>query len=285
MAIGARWDDRITGRVSDFCTNARKIHVDVDAAEFNKVIRPDVCLHGDARLVVEDLIPLVDLADTSAWLRQCEEWRRRYPLKYPKQGGLRAQHVLDRLDALTQGQAILTTDVGQHQMWGAQYYHCQEPNHWITSGGLGTMGFGLPSAIGAQQARPGELVICIAGDGSLLMTIQELATAVEENLPVKVAIINNQYLGMVRQWQQLIYDNRLSAVDMHVQPDWVKLADAFGALGLRAERPDEVEPALERAFAHPGPVLIDFRVSREENCYPMVPAGSPSRKMLLSDPG
>jgi acetolactate synthase-1/2/3 large subunit len=192
--------------------------------------------------------------------------------------------VLDKLFQLTRGNAIVSTDVGQHQMWAAQYYHCQRPNTWLSSGGLGTMGYGLPAAIGAQMACPRELVVCVAGDGSFLMNIQEMVTAVEENLPIKVMIINNQYLGMVRQWQQHFYDNRVSASDLHAAPDFVKLAEGFGALGLRATKAEEVEPVLEKALAHAGPVIVDFRVSELENCYPMIPSGAPSRKMIHHDP-
>ena len=199
MSIGGRWDDRITGRVSDFCTDAVKIHVDIDPAEFNKVIRPDVSILGDARLVVEDLIPQVEMADTADWLRQCDRWRRQFPLRYPKQGGLRAQHVLHRLDALTQGDAILTTDVGQHQMWAAQFCRSRSARRWLSSGGAGTMGFGFPAAIGAQFANPDAKVWAIVGDGGFQMTQAELATAQIHKLPVKCLVINNNFLGMVRQ--------------------------------------------------------------------------------------
>jgi acetolactate synthase-1/2/3 large subunit len=257
-------------------------------------VHVDIPIVGDVKNCLQKFLKLLEEEDLARfherlrpWWEQVREWERHHTIAYTQHpdAPILPQFVIDKIYQMTRGRAVITTDVGQHQMWAAQYYHCQEPNHWVTSGGLGTMGFGLPAAVGAQVGRPGELVICIAGDGSLMMTMQELVTAVEERLPVKVAIINNEYLGMVRQWQQLIYDDRKSAVDLHVQPDWVKLADACGALGLRAQRAHEVEPVLEQAFAHPGPVLIDFRVSRTENCYPMVPAGSPSRKMLLSDPG
>ena len=293
VAIGARFDDRVTGKLDEFSPHSRKIHIDIDPTSIRKTVHVDIPIVGDVKNCLQKALKILDEEKLSRfhskiapWWSQVQAWDDENPIAYTQQpdGPILPQFVIDKMFQMTHGEAVISTDVGQHQMWGAQYYHCQQPNNWITSGGLGTMGFGLPAAIGAQRARPGELVICIAGDGGLMMTIQELATAVEENLPIKVAIINNQYLGMVRQWQEIIYDNRLSAVDMQVQPDFVMLAEAFGALGLRAERVDEVEPVLERGFAHSGPVLMDFRVSRTENCYPMVAAGSPSRKMLLSDP-
>ncbi len=293
VAIGARFDDRVTGKLDEFSPHSRKIHIDIDPTSIRKTVHVDVPIVGDVRNCLQKMLKLLDETDlsgfherTQPWWRQVEAWHEECPIAYTQHpdGPILPQYVIDKMYQMTRGAAVITTDVGQHQMWGAQYYHCQAPNNWISSGGLGTMGFGLPSAVGAQMARPGELVICIAGDGSLMMTIQELTTAVEENLPVKIALINNQYLGMVRQWQQLIYEDRKSAVDLHVAPDFVKLAEAFGALGLRASRVDEVEPVLEKGFSHPGPVLMDFRVKENENCYPMVPAGSPSRKMLLKDP-
>jgi acetolactate synthase-1/2/3 large subunit len=236
MAIGARWDDRITGKVDEFCSSASKIHIDIDPSEFNKVIRPDVIIEGDARLVVEDLISQVEAADTEEWLAQCEAWRHRYPLKYSKKGGLRAQHVLDRLDTVTEGRAIITSDVGQHQMWAAQFCRTRENRHWITSGGAGTMGFGFPAAIGAKMARPDETVWAVVGDGGFQMTLCELATAAVHRVAVKVLIINNNYLGMVRQWQELFFENRLSGVDLEGNPDFVKLAEAYGVKALRIRR-------------------------------------------------
>jgi acetolactate synthase-1/2/3 large subunit len=224
MAIGARWDDRITGKVEEFCTEATKIHVDIDPAEFHKVLRPDLCVLGDARLAIEDLIPHVGPLDTDEWLRTCAAWRERYPLRYPRRGGLRAQHVLDRLDALTEGRAILTSDVGQHQMWAAQFCRAREGRRWITTGGAGTMGFGFPAALGAKFARPDQEVWAVVGDGGFQMTLCELATAAVHDVAVKVVVINNNYLGMVRQWQELFWENRLSGVDLEGNPDFVKLA-------------------------------------------------------------
>jgi acetolactate synthase-1/2/3 large subunit len=294
IAIGVRFDDRVTGKLDEFSSRSRKIHIDIDPTSIRKTVRVDVPIVGDVRNCLQKLLKLLgDEPNFDAyhqkiapWWETIREWDREHPIAYSQsaEGPLLPQFVVDKLYQMTHGQAVITTDVGQHQMWAAQYYHCQSPNNWVTSGGLGTMGFGLPSAIGAQVARPDDLVICVAGDGSLQMTMQELSVAVEQRLPVKVAIINNRHLGMVRQWQNLLYDNRISASGLHTSPDWVKLAEAFGALGLRAARVAEVEPVIEKALAHPGPVLIDFVVREGENCYPMVPAGSPSSKMLLQDP-
>ena len=285
MAIGARWDDRITGRVSDFCTNAVKIHVDIDASEFNKIIRPDVAIHGDARLVIEDLIPQVEMADTADWLRRCERWRKKYPLHYPKQGGLRAQHVLDRLDALTRGEAILTTDVGQHQMWAGQFCRARNARHWISSGGAGTMGFGFPAAIGAQFANPDKKVWAIVGDGGFQMTQAELATAQIHKLPVKCLIINNNYLGMIRQWQELFYENRLSGSDLEGNPDFVKLAQAYGIKALRIRRSADVDRILKQAHDYDeGPCVVVAEVAKEDNVFPMIPAGAAVSEMIIERP-
>jgi acetolactate synthase-1/2/3 large subunit len=284
LAIGARWDDRITGKVDEFCVGATKIHIDVDPSEFNKVLRPDVCILGDAKAVLEDLIPRVGPLDTNAWLAECEGWRKKYPLKYAKKGGLRAQHVLDRLDALTEGRAIITTDVGQHQMWAAQFCKTREGRRWISSGGAGTMGFGFPSAIGAQFGRPGEEVWTVVGDGGFQMTLCELATAAIHKLPVKVLIINNNYLGMVRQWQELFFENRYSGVDLEGNPDFVKLAEAYGVKGLRITRPGDVDRKIKQARAHKGPVVLVAEVVKEDNVFPMIPAGAPIANMIIEAP-
>jgi acetolactate synthase-1/2/3 large subunit len=285
LAIGARWDDRITGKVDEFCPRATKIHIDVDPAEFNKVLRPDVCLLGDARLVLEQLLPLVAPLDTSAWLAEIKEWRRRYPLKYLKKGGLRAQHVLDRLDALTEGRTIVTSDVGQHQMWAAQFCRTREGRRWITTGGAGTMGFGFPAAIGAWFARPEEEVWAVVGDGGFQMTLCELATAAVKRVPVKILVINNNYLGMVRQWQELFFENRLSGVDLEGNPDFVKLAEAYGVKGLRIRRPGDVDRKLREARKHKdGPVLVVAEVVKEDNVFPMIPAGAPISHMIIDPP-
>jgi acetolactate synthase-1/2/3 large subunit len=285
MAIGARWDDRVTGKVDEFCRSARKIHVDVDASEFNKVIRPDVCILGDARLVVEELVPQVEMLDTDEWLRQCNRWRRQYPLKYPKQGGLRAQHVLDRLNHLLAGRAVITADVGQHQMWAAQFLRTTANRHWITTGGAGTMGFGFPAAIGAQFARPEAEVWAVVGDGGFQMTQSELATAQVHKLPVKCLIVNNNYLGMVRQWQELFFENRLSGVDLEGNPDFVKLAEAYGVKGIRIKRPADVDRKLREARAYrDGPCVIVAEVVKEDNVFPMIPAGAPVSGMIIDPP-
>jgi acetolactate synthase-1/2/3 large subunit len=234
---------------------------------------------------LNELIDEAGLEDIAAkrkkWLAQIEEWKSTKPLAYKQQDTIKPQFVVEKIYELTKGEAIITTEVGQNQMWAAQYYHFNQPNHFITSGGLGTMGFGLPAAIGAQMACPDKLVIDIAGDGSIQMNIQEMATAVQCCLPVKVAILNNAYLGMVRQWQELFYDKRYVCTDMDCAPDFVKLAEAFGAVGLRASKPEEVEAVLKEGLSVPQPVIMDFKVDREESVYPMVPAGAPITEMLL----
>ena len=285
MAIGARWDDRITGKLSEFCPDAAKIHIDIDPAEFNKIIRPDVSLEGDARLVIEDLLPLVDKCDSSEWLKQIATWRKSYPLKYAKKGGLRAQHVLDRLDKLGGRDCMITTDVGQHQMWAAQFCLTTKNRHWMSSGGAGTMGFGVPAAVGAQFANPGKKVWAIVGDGGFQMTMCELATAALHKLPIKILIINNANLGMIRQWQELFYENRLSGADLEGNPDFVKLAGAFGIKGWRIRRSGDVDRVLKAAMEYSdGPCLIDAEVVKEDNVFPMIPAGAALKDMLIERP-
>ncbi|HEX2678207.1 MAG TPA: biosynthetic-type acetolactate synthase large subunit [Polyangiales bacterium] len=286
MAIGARWDDRITGRISEFCTEATRIHIDVDPAEFNKTVTSHVQLLGDARLVVEDLLQLVGRLDTSEWLAQCQAWRKAYPLSYPTKGkALRAQHVLDRLNTLTQGKALVTTDVGQHQMWAAQFVRTRENRMWLSSGGAGTMGYGFPAAIGAQFAKRKTPVWAVVGDGGFQMTMSELATAAIHKLPVKVLIINNNYLGMVRQWQELFFDNRLSGVDLEGNPDFVKFAAAYKVKGFYIRHPKDVDRVLKQAIKYnKGPCVIEAVVVKEDNVFPMIPAGAAYREMIIERP-
>jgi acetolactate synthase-1/2/3 large subunit len=285
MAIGARWDDRITGKLSEFCTDAVRIHIDIDPAEFDKTVKCDVQLLGDARLVIEDLLPLVGRLETEEWLARCQGWRRQFPLNYPQDDRLRAQHVLDRLNAVTEGQALLTTDVGQHQMWAAQFCLTRANRMWLSSGGAGTMGYGFPAAIGAQFARPEAEVWAIVGDGGFQMTMSELATAAVHKLPVKVLIINNHYLGMVRQWQELFFENRLSGVDLEGNPDFVKLAAAYGIKGFYIRSPHEVDDVLRQARAYnDGPCVVEAVVEKEDNVFPMIPAGAALRDMIIERP-
>jgi acetolactate synthase-1/2/3 large subunit len=285
MSIGSRWDDRIVGKVDEFCLGATKIHVDIDRAEFDKMVSCDLYIAGDARLVVEDLLPLVQPAETDDWLRQCDAWRTRYPLKYPKQGGLRAQYVLDRLNALTQGTAIISTDVGQHQMWAAQFCKVSGNHNWLSSGGAGTMGYGFPAAIGASFGRPGHPVWAVVGDGGFQMTQAELATAQIHKLNVKCLIVNNNYLGMVRQWQELFFENRLSGVDLEGNPDFVKLARAYGMKAFRIRRPADVDRILAEAHAYDqGPCVVVAEVVKEDNVFPMIPAGAPISHMIIEKP-
>jgi acetolactate synthase I/II/III large subunit len=287
IAVGARFDDRITGKLSEFAPKAKFVHIDVDPAEISKNVPAHIPIVGDCKRILPKLTAEyraleADRGRMNDWWRQIREWQEQYPLKYEpsKEGEIPPQHMIEAMYSVTGGNALVTSDVGQHQMWCAQWFHFSKPRQWINSGGLGTMGFGLPSAIGAKVARPDELVVCLAGDGSLVMTCQELATAVEHDIPVKVFIMNNGYLGMVRQWQELFWDKRYSAVDMGTSPDWVKLADAFGATGMRVEADDQVEDAMRQAIETEGPVVLDVRVRREENCYPMIPAGAAARDMV-----
>ncbi|HUX37964.1 MAG TPA: biosynthetic-type acetolactate synthase large subunit [Rectinemataceae bacterium] len=284
MSIGSRWDDRIVGDYSQFCVNATKIHLDIDPAEIDKVVHADLALVGDAKTVLGQLIPRLEKGDTSEWVRQLRRWRKEFPLAFKKEGKLRAQHVIQELYRLTGGRAVVTTDVGQHQMWAAQFFLSERGRDWISSGGAGTMGFGLPSAIGAQLGRPGETVIAVVGDGGFQMTVGELATLYNLKIPVKIIIINNHYLGMVRQWQNLFYDNRYSGVDLEGNPDFVKLAQAYGIKGLRVTRAADLRRVLQAALAHPGPVLVDAEVEHHDNVFPMIPAGAPHRDMLLEPP-
>ena len=286
-AVGARFDDRITGKLSEFAPRAKFIHIDIDPAEISKNVPAHIPIVGDAKKVLPKLTAEYRALDTDSsrldgWWQRIRGWQEKHPLRYEdsEDSEIKPQYMIEAMYEATGGGAIITSDVGQHQMWCAQYYHFSRPRQWINSGGLGTMGFGLPSAMGAKVARPDDDVVCLAGDGSLIMTCQELATCVTEEIPVKVFIMNNGYLGMVRQWQELFWDRRYSAVDMGASPDWVKLADAFGALGMRVTDKADVPEAMRAALAADGPVVLDVQVSKEENCYPMIPAGQAARDMV-----
>jgi acetolactate synthase I/II/III large subunit len=290
IAAGVRFDDRVTGKTDTFCANAKIVHIDIDPTSIRKNVDVAVPVVGDCRLTLKALNELLEesgLEEVAGhhdpWLAKVRQWRDTQPMAYRQDSDhIKPQFVIEKLFEITQGRAIITTEVGQNQMWAAQYYHFDEPNHFISSGGLGTMGFGLPAAIGAQIAFPDKLVVDVAGDGSIQMNIQEMATAVQHCLPVKVAILNNGFLGMVRQWQQLFYDRRYSCTCMDFSPDFAKLAEAYGAVGLRATKPSEVEPVLREAISTPRPVIMDFVVEKEENVYPMVPAGKNITEMLLT---
>lgn len=283
LALGVRFADRSTGRFETFAPHAKIVHVDIDPAEIGKNVPADIGVVGNVKAVLQALLEALEgVQDIRAWQNQIAQWRRLYPLCYEQgPGELKPQFVVEQIYQLTQGEAIITTDVGQNQMWAAQYYRCRRPRSFVSSGGLGTMGFGLPAAVGAQVGRPGETVIDIAGDGSLQMTVQELGTVSQYRLPVKICLLNNSYLGMVRQWQELFYGQRYSQVDLSQGgPDFVKLAEAYGIAARRITRPQDVRPALEEALAEPGPYLLEFVVSRKENVYPMVPPGGSLDQML-----
>jgi acetolactate synthase-1/2/3 large subunit len=290
LAVGARFDDRVTGKVDEFAPHARIIHVDIDPTSIQKNVRVDIPIVGDLKNVLRKMIKAAKARresstyreKTSGWVKQLEIWAKSHPLTYKASTGrIKPQYVVEQIYKLTKGNAIITTEVGQNQMWAAQFYTYDKPRTFITSGGLGTMGYGLPAAIGAQVAMPGKLVVDIAGDGSIQMNIQELATAVQFNVPVKVVILNNRALGMVRQWQELFFQGKFSETIQPRIPDFVLLAEAYGAKGFRATQTEEVAAVLKKGFAAEGPVVIDVEVDPEEMVYPMVPAGAPLSKMLL----
>jgi acetolactate synthase-1/2/3 large subunit len=289
MGIGVRFDDRVTGRISAFATHAKIVHIDIDPTSIRKNIPVTAPVVGDCKITLAKLNKLLDKEDLGdlkknrkKWFEQIQHWKDTQPLAYKQEDVIKPQYVVEKLYQLTKGKAIITTEVGQNQMWAAQYYHFDRPNHFITSGGLGCMGFGLPAAIGAQLACPDALVVDVAGDGSIQMNIQEMATAVQCKLPIKVVILNNGYLGMVRQWQQLFFDKRYVSTCLDCSPDFVKLAEAYGAVGLRATKPEEVEAVLKKGLASKKPVIMDFVVEKEECVYPMVPAGAAVTEMLLT---
>jgi len=288
IGIGVRFDDRVTGRTDVFAPNAKIVHIDIDPTSIRKNIPVTVPIVGDCKITLGQLNKLLkkeDLGDLNKkrkkWFDQIHRWKSTEPLAYNQKDVIKPQYVVEKLYQLTKGNAIITTEVGQNQMWAAQYYHYDQPNHFITSGGLGCMGFGLPAAIGAQLACPDKLVVDIAGDGSIQMNIQEMSTAIQCGLPVKVVILNNGYLGMVRQWQQLFYEKRYIATSLEHSPDFVKLAEAYGGLGLRATKPEEVVPVLKKGLSSKKTVIMDFVVEKEECVYPMIPAGAAATEMLL----
>ena len=292
VAIGARFDDRITGRVNAFSPHSTKIQIDIDPSSINKNVRVDLPIIGDVAEVLEDMLivwkaekPKIDQAALKAWWKHIEEWRAKDCLAYRANPDvIMPQYAIERLYAATRDKDVyITTEVGQHQMWAAQFFRFEEPNRWMTSGGLGTMGYGLPAAIGVQVAHPDSLVIDIAGDASVLMTMQEMSTAVQHGLPIKIFILNNQYMGMVRQWQQLLHGNRLSHSYMESLPDFVKLAEAYGCVGIRAQKPGELDDAIAEMIKVKKPVLFDCRVAALANCFPMIPSGKAHNEMLLPE--
>jgi acetolactate synthase-1/2/3 large subunit len=291
IAVGARFDDRVTGNLQTFAPEAKIIHIDLDPAEISKNMAVDVPIVGDAKKVLAALLAELGTLELSPdrhlpWMKQVETWKKKHPLvvREAQDGEIAPESAVRKIWEITKGEAIVCTEVGQNQMWAAQHYLCQHPRRFISSGGLGTMGFGFPAAIGAQVACPDSLVIDIAGDGSFQMTLQELATAVQCNLPVKVCILNNQYLGMVRQWQELFWSKHYSHTCMECQPDFVKLAEAYGAEGYRASKPEELEEVLRVALATDRPAVIDIRVQREANVFPMIPAGGSVHDMMEREP-
>jgi len=284
VAVGARFDDRVTGKLEGFAPNAKVIHIDIDPAEISKNVEADIPIVGDAKNVVQDLneaLKQKSVKDTSKWREKVKRWKKEHPLDYEESDQVvKPQRVVEAISDHTPDDTIVSTEVGQCQMWAAQFYEFHEPRTFISSGGLGTMGYGFPAAIGAQVAKPDTQVWDIAGDGSFQMNIQELATVSQNDIPVKVAILNNGYLGMVRQWQELFFGERYSSTDLNQVPDFARVAESYGVKGITVERPSEVEDAVEEAADHDGPVVVDFRVAREENVFPMVPAGAAINEIL-----
>ena len=292
VCVGARFDDRITGRLDAFSPGSKRIHIDIDPSSINKNTRADIGIIGDCGYVLEEMLrewralsPQVDRNALKGWWKQIDGWRGRRSLAYKNSPDyIMPQHAIERLYEKTKDRdTYFTTEVGQHQMWAAQFIKFEEPNRWMTSGGLGTMGYGLPAAIGVQLAHPKSLVIDVAGDASILMNIQEMSTAVQYRLPVKIFILNNQYMGMVRQWQQLLHGNRYSESYTEALPDFVKLAEAYGAKGLRCEKPGELDATIDAMIAHNGPVIVDCRVSALANCFPMIPSGKAHNEMIMGE--
>jgi acetolactate synthase-1/2/3 large subunit len=289
IAVGARFDDRVTGKIESFAPQAKIIHIDIDPTSISKSVRVDLPIVGDCKRVLTKILSLLEEEEINSfkeglnkWRHQIEKWKALYNMEYQQREKIKPQYVVEKIWELTKGDAIITTEVGQNQMWAAQYYQFIKPRTLLTSGGLGTMGYGFPAAIGAQTAFPNKLVIDISGDGSFQMNSHELATAVQYQLPIKIAILNNGYLGMVRQWQEFFYGKRYASSCLEgISPDFVKLAEAYGAVGLKATKPEEVVPILKKAFSISKPVIIDFVVDPEENVYPMVPAGEPLNQMRL----
>jgi acetolactate synthase-1/2/3 large subunit len=290
ISIGARFDDRVTGKLDEFAKGAKIIHVDIDPSNISKNVKADIPLIGDARTVTKQLLAELatqleageTIADRSEWRKQIADWREQHPFWYHQDEEIiKPQYVIRELHRITRGQAVVSADVGQHQMWTAQLYGFDSPRNWLNSGGLGAMGYGFPAAMGAAVARPDDLCVAVVGDGGFQMTLMELATIRQYNIPVKILIINNGYLGMVRQWQEQFYAHTYSHSDLEVSPDFVKLAEAYDVPAFRAEKPGEVTRTLEKALNTPGPALIEMRVAREENVFPIVPAGAALKDMIL----
>ncbi len=281
IAIGSRFDDRVTGKIDEFAPHAKIVHIDIDPASISKNIQVDIPVVGDAKNILQELNKQIHFAERKEWFDKIKQWKKKNPLTYNKsEDVIKPQYVIEQICEAAKGNAIITTEVGQNQMWAAQYFTYTKPRTFISSGGMGTMGYGFPAAIGAQLGRPDNIVVDIAGDGSIQMNIQELSTVARLNIPVKIAILNNGCLGMVRQWQELFYNKRYSGINLNGNPDFVKLAEAYGAAGFLVEKKDDVRPTIEKAFSIKGPVIMDFRVDPNENVFPMVPAGQAIHRMI-----
>lgn len=282
ICVGARFDDRVTGDLKEFAKGAKKVHIDIDPAEIGKNVKPDVPIVGDAKTVLGQLLEIVGPKRHDEWLLQIDEWKREFPLVYERGDKIKPQYVLEVLAKVTRGQAIVVADVGQHQMWAAQYYPCHRPRQFLTTGGLGTMGYAFPAALGAKLACPDQMVVAVVGDGGFQMTMAELATAVVYRIPIKVVIINNLYLGMVKQWQDLFFGGRYSGVELEGIPDFAAIAEAYGAVGMKVTEEDDVERALVRAFEMEDRVVIlDIYVDPDEHCYPMIPSGRSVKDIIV----